>query len=523
MISRKQILTKAIEHGFHKTVSGYPTVLTECNRSEIYKYRINGNTYSGKNLFDMSNMISYIPYGNGVSGSLAADGARYQVLRYNVKDVNRLLGKWVTLSADMAVSGNNVACIIPYWCSGSTAKGTMGNLMLPKRSISFKLPDAIPENCDNLQLFFYINLAATDVKKGDTATFTNIQMELGKEATAYEPHEYKFVGNMSPNLIPYPYTESSKTVEGITYKVNDDGSIHVSGTNTGDNYVTFLAFSSSDSLIPSIKVGDTITFSVSKTLPEGVHINVNGRSTTGSQIQGITLTSQSSTLSSSYTVPEDWVGMLIQIYVKSGATVDAIIQPQLELGSTATEFMPYGTGNISINNKYTVKLTEPLRIANSYADTLEYPEQRICRRIKTFKYTTSDNWVYETTATSGICRVSYSIPGSLKSGTSVNIRSYCNLFSYRIMPRIAGTYHIEANSTGSIFYCYLDATQFADIASFDAYAKANNLQFGYVLDVPEYQNTSLPVLHTDDKVTSIEVDTEVNPSSIEVTYNSKLK
>lgn len=523
MINRKQILTKSIENGFHKTVAEYPVNLTECNRAEIYKYRINGNTSHSKNLFDISNMISYTPIGNGVSGSLASDGAHHQVIRYSVADLDNLLGKWLTLSADIAVSGNNVACIIPHWCKGNVVKDTMGTLMPPSKSLSFKLPEAIPEHSDNLQLFFYINLAATDVSKGDTATFTNIQLEFGNEATSYEPYTVQFVGNMSRNLIPYPYTESSKTVEGITYTVNDDGSIHVSGTNTSDNYVTFLVFSSSDSLIPGIKVGDTITFSVSATLPEGMHINVNGRSTTGSQIQGITLTAQSGTLSRACTVTDDWVGMLIQIYVKSGATVDATIKPQLELGSTATEFMSYGTGNISINNKHAVKLTEPLRLAGSYTDALEYPEQRVCRRIKTFKYTNSDNWVYETTATSGICRVSYLIPDSLKSDTSVAIRSYCNLFSYRVTPRIAGTYYIEVNSDGSTFYCYLDSTQFADIESFDTYAKANNLQFGYVLDIPEYQNTSLPVLHTNDKITSIEVDTEVNPSSIEVTYNSKLK
>ena len=41
------------------------------------------------------------------------------------------------------------------------------------------------------------------------------------------------------NLLPYPYTETSKTVNGITYTVNDDGSILLNGTATADSDFTF--------------------------------------------------------------------------------------------------------------------------------------------------------------------------------------------------------------------------------------------------------------------------------------------
>lgn len=164
------------------------------------------------------------------------------------------------------------------------------------------------------------------------------QLEIGDTATEYEP--YKAVGELSPNLISYPYYETTKTANGVTWTDNGDGSISVSGTNTSNGYVSFLVFNQARGLMNGVNIGDTITFSTAEQLPTGMHINVNGRSSAGRQIAGITV--NSITKARSHTIPEKWVGMLIQIYVKSGATVDTVIKPQLEIGTTATDYVPYG-------------------------------------------------------------------------------------------------------------------------------------------------------------------------------------
>ena len=39
------------------------------------------------------------------------------------------------------------------------------------------------------------------------------------------------------NLLPYPYKETTKTSNGITWTINDDGSIKVSGTSTGTSFI----------------------------------------------------------------------------------------------------------------------------------------------------------------------------------------------------------------------------------------------------------------------------------------------
>ena len=38
------------------------------------------------------------------------------------------------------------------------------------------------------------------------------------------------------NLIPYPYTDTTKTLNGITFTVNSDGSVTVNGTATAQAY-----------------------------------------------------------------------------------------------------------------------------------------------------------------------------------------------------------------------------------------------------------------------------------------------
>ena len=81
--------------------------------------------------------------------------------------------------------------------------------------------------------------------KGIGTTVENLvfkpQLELGTSATAYTPHVSDIssasVKKYGKNLIPYPYVEgTSKTMNGITFTVNEDRSITATGTATGNAY-----------------------------------------------------------------------------------------------------------------------------------------------------------------------------------------------------------------------------------------------------------------------------------------------
>ena len=103
------------------------------------------------------------------------------------------------------------------------------------------------------------------------------------------------------NLIKYPYATASRTMNGIRYTVNKDGSVSVVGTATAASYFilnTNVDFGNSS--IPENSTNGVYATS------EGVKYNVSNHT--------------------------------VSINVASGETVDKIVYPQIEYGTTATEY-----------------------------------------------------------------------------------------------------------------------------------------------------------------------------------------
>ena len=101
----------------------------------------------------------------------------------------------------------------------------------------------------DIRLQFYI-------ASGKSVNATNIKLMLIKSAIApinYEPYtngaspnsdfpqdietveKNNIINIVGKNLLPFPYTEGTKTHYGVTFTVNNDGSILVNGTATGGN------------------------------------------------------------------------------------------------------------------------------------------------------------------------------------------------------------------------------------------------------------------------------------------------
>ena len=98
----------------------------------------------------------------------------------------------------------------------------------------------------NTNGYSYLIINATDL--------SNIQIVEGTEAKPYEPYTggqpspnpdypqeittltFDKITRCGKNLIPYPYTNTSKVYNGITFTDNGDGSITANGTATGDAY-----------------------------------------------------------------------------------------------------------------------------------------------------------------------------------------------------------------------------------------------------------------------------------------------
>lgn len=132
----------------------------------------------------------------------------------------------------------------------------------------------------------------------------------------------------SKNLIPYPYAETTKTVNGITFTDNGDGTITVNGTATREAQMTLLSSPMS--------------------LGEGTYVlsgTPNGSVTTyyiQAYIDDKYGTSDVAGNVAIYNVNKGQKLTRVVLHIKTGTTLDnLIVKPQFERGTTATDYTPY--------------------------------------------------------------------------------------------------------------------------------------------------------------------------------------
>lgn len=184
----------------------------------------------------------------------------------------------------------------------------------------------------------------------------------------------------SENLIPYPYTETTKTANGVTFTVNSDGSIMVNGTATSDADFMLLrgpvqGYSESYFLSGCPTGGSDTTYYIS----EGFTMSKD----TGN---GVVLNN----------LPSDQVWRIV---IKSGTTVNNLVfRPMLNVG---TEAKPYSKWFAGLKNASFEKivstgrnLIDPATIISGYISDADFTisgNKNIYRSIKCYlpagKYT----------------------------------------------------------------------------------------------------------------------------------------
>lgn len=128
------------------------------------------------------------------------------------------------------------------------------------------------------------------------------------------------------NLIPYPYTETTKTANGVTFTVNSDGSIMVNGTATSDADFMLLrgpvqGYSESYFLSGCPLGGSDTTYYISE--------NFTASKDTGN---GVVLNN----------LPSDQVWRIV---IKSGTTVNNLVfRPMLNVGTEAKPYSKWFAG-----------------------------------------------------------------------------------------------------------------------------------------------------------------------------------
>ena len=139
-------------------------------------------------------------------------------------------------------------------------------------------------------------------------------------------------------LIKYPYNETSKTVNGITFTDNKDGTITANGTATAETYFNMWTWANKYQL-----AAGTYTLSGGAT-PAGVSLIGGVTDTSGNNISGGNFGLTSSRGTHTNTINQDFM-IYFYISIESGRTVNNYtFKPMFNAGSTAKEWEKFTYG-----------------------------------------------------------------------------------------------------------------------------------------------------------------------------------
>lgn len=330
----------------YKTASGYPCTFSNTN-SQIENYRIYGDstqeTRSGKNLLSSNATTSTL---NGVTltydnGTITLNGTCTTSANFELGNIVLSAGTYtLSANANKVPVSNDYAFVQLYDSKNNQIIQVENSRALGNRTVTTSLDGT----------FVY------RIRIDEGTTYDNVvlkpQLEVGSTATAYEqygvmpspefPSEVQSVGDLTTkNLLPYPYYNTTKTINGVTFTDNGDGSITVSGTATDNTvYALYLGL---ENVLDKTKV---YTMSVNIYHANAyIYINLYKNEEFVKEIGVYSNTNYKTFNLSEY----DYTKMHIFYFVKSGEVFDnVVIKPQLEEGSTATEYEPYHKYKIPI-------------------------------------------------------------------------------------------------------------------------------------------------------------------------------
>ena len=290
--------------------------------------RVNGKNLVPYPYRDGSKTINGVTFTVNEDGTVTANGTSTEDTTFVLHNMSGLAGLVHFPKGKYSLSGVSEGSYSTYYMN--VAFFNNGAKIVDTTFTSTKTID-LPQDADAL----YIGL---QIKSGVSVSnrIFSPQIEAGDAATAYEPYippTAMRVQRYGKNLVPYPYQDSTKTINGITFTVNKDRSITVNGTATATaNFLctalTSMPLSQGTYTLSSGLSNDNAqsTFGVAL----GYKIGSENRLTafTVNGVQTITLTE---------TAMCDVV-----LVVRANQTLSNVVfRPQVEVGNAATAYEPY--------------------------------------------------------------------------------------------------------------------------------------------------------------------------------------
>ena len=259
-------------------------------------------------------------------------------------------------------------------------------LVLRKKDINKQIMYVYAGSSSKTKPTGYSGKAFVYVAVSSGTTVTNLtlypQLEVGREATAYEPYhgetitsdEVELYGDahaVGKNLIPT--IDEPLSANGITCMVNVDGSITLDGTATANTYINFPHM--------MIEAG-TYTLSSGSAIPTGIGLSLREANNQSTNLLRVSNGQSAATGTIAYNGDA-----YVYISINSGTTVSNLtIYPQLEEGSEATAYEPY----------------QGMTTALEDGDSLDLATGEVVRRWKRLELDGTEKWTFAGTNEHGL-------------------------------------------------------------------------------------------------------------------------
>lgn len=198
---------------------------------------INGTGDRTENLFDKSGSVTY---DSGVSLTVLSTGVRVTTTTSGTNKYkgiilsNDLLGKTLTVSMSISVSGNNDSAVRLYFVNGRTPTDYItrlfGSTDIGQKQVTFTMPNIIPTGSNGIAILFSSNYSSVNGEIGDYADYIDIMINEGSTAIPYEPYGYKIpisangtaltpVYLTEPLMLISTYADSLASSGTVTYQI----------------------------------------------------------------------------------------------------------------------------------------------------------------------------------------------------------------------------------------------------------------------------------------------------------------
>lgn len=264
---------------------------------------------AGGALLTSASFLLFVEEGVNNSGAVVSSG-EFSTLASMVREVNRATAEAVSATERAKKAAN--ACMVI-----GSAEGEM-----------IRLDDAIDAHFAGLRIFGKTTQGGVPTP-ANPATLVNMGSVGSIKLTS-----------VGKNLLPYPFYQTTLTLNALTFTDNKDGSISVSGTTTDPSSFWLTGY------LMHLRKGVAYTLSVSGdfTATGAPYLWLNSKKS--GIVAGINLTTQRSV---SFIPDIDYTDSAIYISAAGvGMAMSGVIKPQLELGSVATQYEPYKGDSVTI-------------------------------------------------------------------------------------------------------------------------------------------------------------------------------